>query len=226
MKNFYNPTKITVDYTPIANLAKITSPWSEVLFLLTTPNTENVFSFGISQIDKLVLAYMAKLEWDSRIKIIGIPPDEKEYIYKLGNLTHKLLLLINAVFLVTPLNYYHPASIFLALFREREAIFYAISGETKSGIITQQQNINQQLRNLENPFTRKHTQSFFAAAIKLAEQNDNWRKQYYLPFYKSRMELVTYIKTPHVAAVVKDKKGFGNIARQGKKKNQNKSLAR
>ncbi len=80
---------------------------------------------------------------------------------------------------------------------------------------------NRSLQALENPFSKVYTQKFVQSAITTANQDDQFRKELYMPMVRQRMKITALIKQSKPRAFDLN----GRMSRQGRTKSKSRSLA-
>ncbi len=115
----------------------------------------------------------------------------------------------------------HFAIFFKALVVERKLIVligFDSEQSTIKGGIGLLQSQNRKLQGCENPFTRDEaprTWEFIQQAITIADQNDDFRREFYMPIVRARQKFVAYMQDEKFRIYKQ-----GQLQRQGRRKSQ------
>lgn len=147
------------------------------------------------------MAESIRLKWDSKFKAFKAPRSQRE-IFKLeGMLWHRVVNLIQEVFLLDRSGYLHPSTWFTCIALELKLIGPFAPDQGKELFIKQLRFENKQLLTHSNPFDRSsspHTWKLIERAIDFAGKRnfDIFRTGTYTPMVKARMALITCIAGP------------------------------
>jgi hypothetical protein len=161
-----------------------------------------------SEIEKCRLMYRAaileqiiKLRWNSTFSANLRLPKRELGVFKLeGELWNCAINLMMELSLISPLKYPHTPIWFTLCIMEGQLGAFIPDVNRKIDFRKILQNGNQALKNYTNPFNQDESPSTWQLiedSRKLAEHNDQFRKQKYTPMRKAREKLATHlINTP------------------------------
>ena len=180
-------------------IAPIDSPWNQMINALTSPKLFLQGRNDLIEKPKLifrayVFAELIRQKWGRKtFKELRTRAE----IFKLeAALWHRVLDLIQEIFLLDPSGYDHPAIWFTEVILEEKACCLISCCMGKDASTRQLQAENHQLNTRTNPFDQleePHTWKFIQQSIKWADKSRSISTQNYTPMVKARQTLTTHL---------------------------------
>lgn len=191
---------------PIAN---IQSPWQQAIIrLIHRSNLINSREKNESLAGHLylhrfyTLEYLAKLEWDNKIK--PSTPHGYTHIYKtLAELWRRVVIACDRLHSHYPQNYANAADWFVDVYVEL-ALEGITQNKGKAHDIAIMQTQNKTIKNFENPFSKEptpHTYAFVNYLIERSESSNNFKKEVMLPLLEARQNLVKELRSTKIISI-------------------------
>jgi hypothetical protein len=198
---------------PIAN---IQSPWQQAIIRLIHPlnliysHEKNENLVGHLYLHRFyTLEYLAKLEWDNKIK--PSTPHGYTHIYKpLAELWRRVVIACDRLHSHYPQDYANAADWFVDVYVEL-ALEGITQNKGKAHDIAIMQSQNKSIKSFENPFKEEltpHTYAFVNYLIERSESSNNFKKEVMLPLLEARQKLVKELRSSKIISIREDDNGI------------------
>ena len=198
---------------PIAN---IQSPWQQAIVRLIHPSNlinsreKNESLAGHLYLHRFyTLEYLAKLEWDNKIK--PSTPHGYTHIYKpLAELWRRVVIACDRLHSHYPQDYANAANWFVDVYIEL-TLEGITQNKGKAHDIAIMQSQNKTIKSFENPFSKEltpYTYAFVNYLLKRSESSNNFKKEVMLPLLEARQNLVKELRSSKNISIREDDNGI------------------